>query len=182
MKKIIPILILLFLATACLNSEPPVAEQANLSDSDIALDNTLFEEATSSNDLEKCEKILEEPKKVEWKKVVNSYLLTNQAINNLDSALCDQIQLERYKENCESEVNAKIEVSQKDQKKLETEQRAYDENNIDICDELEGEKEAAICKFNIIIDEAIIQKDSSLCDKIGYPEYVENCKSAATAN
>lgn len=157
--------------------EGPKATQTKPSTPDSYLDDQLFNTATSAGDLKKCEKILDSQKKKDCKEVVNSMLAQAQALNKMDKSKCKTITLERYKENCESEVAALVENKEADAKRLEIEQEAVNKQDQKICDQIKDENQKASCKYNVIANQAVTKKDSSLCEEIGQKDMIDNCKN-----
>src|SRR3989338_10099948 len=172
-KLLIPTLATLFFA-ACGAAQTPTTEV----NADSVLDDQLFQEATSSNNLAKCDEIDAAAKKEECKTVVNSFLLTAEALEKLDASLCKDITEDRYRENCEISVSSKIEeieeyekavkeVENKDKERLAIETEAVEKGDPKICESITDENQMYSCKYNIIVNKAITQNDASLCDEIG---------------
>lgn len=171
MKKI-SLLISLILLTGC--SANPSQTKA-----DEVLDTELFNQAISEKNLMGCALLQHSERNEECKNIVNGLLFTEQAVAKMDKKLCDQIELERYKENCETQVNSKLELKNADAKRLSIEQEAADKKNANICDQINDENQKASCKYNILTDLAITKKDPSLCEGIGPEDMIEKCKGLA---
>lgn len=176
MKKTLASLLLtgLFL-TAC--GGAATKPSASTKPSDQLLDNNIFAEATSGGNLARCKDILDGTLKASCEQVINDKNATNTAIAELDKSKCSKVSDERYKKECEVQVDGKMEAMNADAKRLEIGQKASDEGDATICNEITNEDQAASCKYNILANQAIQKKDSSLCDKIDKKEFVEQCKN-----
>lgn len=166
----------------------PEDEQTQEVNADTVLDNRLYNEAIGGLNLDKCDQISDTVRAGECKKVVESLSLKKKAVENLDKLICENIELDRYKEDCESTVDGlidKAEVEKEALKKaeemrermLEIEEEAYKGGDASLCDDIEDENKKYSCKFNVVIDKAVEEKDSSLCEEIGHETYIQECKS-----
>lgn len=191
MKRLLIPLAALFLA-ACGAANAPADAPVEVN-SDTVLDDMLFQEATASNDLAKCEEIIAAAKKDECKMVVQSFLTTAEAVAKLDASLCENITEERYRENCESSVDeviteeeaarkAEEERDQEEAKVAATGAEAIEKGDADICDAIEDQNQKYSCRYNVITNQAIAAKDPSLCEKIGEESSIEQCKIAVEKN
>lgn len=186
-KLLIPTISVLFLA-ACGAANAPADAPVEVN-SDTVLDDNLFQEATSSKNLAKCDEILDSGKKEECKMVVNSFLITADAVAKLDGSLCKEITDGRYKENCENLVNDTIadkgeyEKKLEDAKKLEEEvlaieSKAIQNGDADICNDITDSNQKYSCRYNVIANIAISEENPSLCDEIGESERIAKCKES----
>lgn len=184
-KLLIPTILALFL-TACGAANSPTDAPLEVN-SDTVLDDQLFQEATSANDLAKCEAIADSTKKDECKMVVQSFLTTAEAVAKLDASLCKDITEERYRENCESSIDTAIEDKEalakaaeeavkKSEEVSEIGNKAINEGDADICDAIEDQNQKYSCRYNVITNQAIAAKDPSLCEKIGEESSIQQCK------
>lgn len=180
MKKLAFFTLLPLLFAACSSAAP---QESATSSADMILDNSIFDEAISSNDLERCEKISNQEQKTNCKDIVNANVITANAISKVDSDLCKDIVLDRYKEECEflvqkAEESAKILEIEKDKqdKYTSVSGNAYEKQDLSLCDSMEDENYKFSCRFNIIANQALTSGDPSKCDEIGSPSHVENCK------
>lgn len=155
-------------------------EQTN---ADIALDANIYAQATIANNLEQCDLIQNKETKTECKDVVQANLLTMEAREKMDTKLCADIKLERYKENCEFMVNAKVEKAdeqKKNQERIITEsglvEKLISEGNIKKCDQLKDPNYLEQCKLQIVINKAIAANDVSKCNELKDSKQAEFCK------
>ncbi|MBD3330725.1 hypothetical protein GF354_04315 [Candidatus Peregrinibacteria bacterium] len=190
-SKILFLILLIILTFSACNLEDNNSEPTNdtgtsqeYTESDKLLDNELFQFASSNNDAESCNKIISEDLKNECEKTVNASIVTVQAVENRDLKLCDGIDLPRFKDYCvlatTKEIDAYNETREKIERKKamsELEQKAIDEGNVNLCDQQENEDKKVTCKYNILTNQALNNKDSSLCDQIGDESLIEHCKS-----
>lgn len=190
MKRLLIPLSVLFLA-ACGAANAP-ADAPTEVNSDTVLDDKLFQEATSANDLAKCDKIADGAKKDDCKMVVQSFLTTAEAVAKLDASLCKDITDQRYKKNCEDRVNETIadkgeyEKKLEDAKKLEEEvlaieSKAIQNGDADICNAIQDENQKYSCRYNVITNIAISEANPSLCDDIGESDRITRCKESAAS-
>lgn len=186
MKRFLIPISALFLA-ACGAAEAPT--EVN---SDTVLDDKLFQEATTANDLAKCDEIADSSKKEDCKMVVNSFLITADAVAKLDVSLCKGIEDKRYKENCEDEVEAKVNEKNEylekleknkelEEERLKIESEAQSKNDPNICDQLTNENAKLSCKYNIIANQAIQNNNPSLCETLEEESFVTECKNVLEA-
>lgn len=185
-KLLIPISALFLAACGAANAPADAPTEVN---SDTVLDDQLFQEATSSNNLAKCDEIAAAAKKDECKMVVQSFLTTEEAVAKLDASLCKEIADGRYKENCENRVNdtladkGEYEKKLEDAKKLEEEvlaieAEAIQKGDADICNNITDQNQKYSCRFNVIANIAISEEKPSLCDDIGESERIARCKES----
>lgn len=187
MKKFIPLAFVLVVFAACSsgNSDTKIETSADTTiNADTVLDDQLFSQATGQNNLEKCKQISNPTRQDECKMVVEALTVTAEAVKALDVSLCQDIEDERYKENCESSVedaiteeenykNKLAEASKAEEARAEIEIKAMEKGDYEICNQIEDEGQKASCKFNVISASGNI----SLCDEIGDPDLIEFCKS-----
>ncbi len=171
MKKTLAALFLtgVFL-TACGGSSKPAKPSDKLLDSDI------FTQATSGGNLARCNDILDKTLKASCEQIINDQIATNAAVSALDKALCKKVSDERYKKECETQVNAKTEDKNTDNDRLSLQQQAYNTKDYSICDKIADANQKDICKFEVISE--LTPKDPSLCEKIGQPALVSKCKAS----
>lgn len=194
MKKILSILILvssfLIFLTSCdfLQKEIEQQPQQLQISADSLLDNQIYENAVSSKDTISCEKIWDESKKEECKSVVAALALTDKAVIEMDDNYCGDIEIERYKENCEDLVEQKMDeqaaAAKEEEKNIgmtEIAQEAMDQQDLSICEEIEDENIMYSCKKNIIINQVIKTKDGTLCSKLEKEEYIQECMTELQA-
>ncbi len=138
---------------ACGQAETPVTPL----DADKILDNQIYEDAVSTLNADRCSNIKDEAVKSECSKAVTGLNLTNEAMEKLDKSICSKIELERYKENCNTEVENKIAESKisEEKKSFYEEQNAlaekyYNEDNLEGCAEIEDETFRKQCEDNIL--------------------------------
>ncbi|MBT3704939.1 hypothetical protein HOG17_04125 [Candidatus Peregrinibacteria bacterium] len=165
--------------------ETPQVPDEELS-ADSLLDEDLYTSAIETKDIEKCGKILNEAKKVECTDLINAILLTDKATNENDDDYCDDIKLDRYKENCMDEV-AEVEKAEGFEDFLvdqDTISHSLIENDdLEGCESLEVEAEKLECNHNILVDRAMAQNDTNYCEKLGDQESIDSCiESVAIAN
>lgn len=172
-------------ANACVLNNGKQTDNPETINSDTVLDDQLFETATSSNTLEQCDKILDEAKKEECKNIIDANNLTSQAVEKSDASICQDIKLDRYKENCDNLVNAKIEEKNKKEEFLETmensskiSEEAFLSKDVKACDEIEDLSQKNSCKFNIVANEALAANDISLCQKTLEGEWLTKCEES----
>lgn len=177
MKKLIPIFLVLFVfVTGCnfANSDKSLSKKGN-----AVLDQQFYDQATQSSDLALCNKILDKDMKSECASIVDAGKLTRKAVSELNIDLCKTITIERYKTACETQVQPLIDAKQADSERLTIEQKAYDQQNAKLCDQVKDENQKVACRYNIITNQAIEKKDPSLCNGIGQKDIIEKCKGMA---
>lgn len=174
MKKLLPIfLVLSVFVTGCnfANSDKSLSKKG-----DAVLDQQFYDQATQSNDLALCNKIFDKDMKSECASIVDAGKLTKKAVSELNIALCKTITIERYRTACEIQVQPLIDAKQADSERLTIEQKAYDQQNAKLCDQIKDENQRASCKYNIIANQPATKKDPSLCEGIGQKDMVTRCK------
>ena len=189
MKKATTIIVLISLTmlSGCLSGGDETIS------ADTVLDDQIYEEAVSSTNIEKCKDILNSAKENECKEVVESLEITKQAKTNADKSICSEIVLERYRENCESTVEIKINEEQERENQIQerealTEeavkigQKAMEEEDSDVCEDIEDTNQKTSCKYNVIANQAIKENDPSLCEAIGDESSIEVCKKSVPTN
>jgi hypothetical protein len=187
MKKLFAIAListLLFTGCGWKEKEEKEIEEENISvSSDAILDDMIFEQAVSANNVGKCEKILGESKKQECVNTVGSLNLLQEAIVDLDKGKCKKIPIERYKENCLEEIEAELGLGkleqlfqEEKQNNKEVVQKALDEQDESICNKVvEDEDVKFTCRYNILITKAVKGNDQDICKGIGQEKYEEEC-------
>ena len=145
------------------------------SNADSMLDDQIFQSSTTAGNLEGCNKILDDAKKQECTDIIESNLKTSEAINKGDKELCEDIKLDRYKENCFSSIDDKVESENQDSERLSVQQEAYDKKDYSICDEISDTNQKASCKFDVISQ--LPKKAPSLCEQIDEEMLVNKCKA-----
>lgn len=190
MKKFIPLAFALVVFAACNSAGEQTAEPVTIN-ADTVLDDQLFSQATSQNNLEKCKQISDQAREDECVVVVEGLTITEEAVKTLDSSLCGDIKDERYRENCVNSVEetvaanealakAEAEALKKDQERLTIESEAIDKGNADICNDMEDENQKYSCRYNVLVSQAMQNNDPSLCDEIGEDNYIKECKLNST--
>lgn len=174
MKKTLASLVLtsVFL-TACGGSSAPTKPSDKLLDSDI------FTQATSGGNLARCNDILDKTLKASCEQIINDQIATNAAVSALDKALCKKVSDARYKKECETQVNAKMEDKNMDTKRISIEAEAIAKGNSKICDQISDSNQRSSCQYNVLVNQAIAKKDPSICEGIGLKNLVEQCKESA---
>lgn len=184
-KKIILLLLSIFTLIACTSGTDEQSSEAN---SDKVLDDRIFEEATGSNNAERCKEISNQKLQDECAMVVNNFLITKEAVDKLDKSLCEQIEDERYRENCGNSIAAAIadkEAQEKAQEKAieENEEiseigaKAMEKGDASICDTIEDENQKYSCRYNVITNQAVSAQDPTLCESIGEESSIEQCRN-----
>lgn len=136
--------------TACFGQKEETSEPEQKEvNADTILDNRLFEEATSLNDISKCNAIKSMAKKEECETVLKSFNLMNRAAESKNKSLCGQIKLERYRELCENYVEKAITKEKEEETTQSVEQEAIKKQDPVICDQIKDENQKAACKFNV---------------------------------
>lgn len=190
MKKFIPLAFALVVFSACSSGGDQASEPVTIN-ADTVLDDQMFSSATTSKNLEKCGQISNADRQDECKMVVESLLTTDEAVAELDSSLCEDIEDERYRENCVSNVEEIIadkeaqekaaqEAAKKEEERVAIESEAITEGDADICNDIEDENQKYSCRYNVLANQAAQKNDPSLCDEIGDESFVEECKKAAS--
>lgn len=187
MKKVVPIVFLtaIFLA-ACGATKDKSSDTA-----DEILDQDIFTQAVNTNNPDRCKDIINKDVSKECAEVVEARQLTEQAMNSLSDSKCESIKIKRYKEECgKSVVEAKKASDQqesaiKEQEKnnqitLEIEQKAINDNDYTVCDEIADENQQYSCKYNVLANQAAQKNDLSLCKEIGRDDLILRCKDGVT--
>jgi hypothetical protein len=156
-------------------AEPTVSGIDAEVNADSVLDDQLYRSATASNNLEKCEKIIGERQKEECGNVVNANLLTIKAIGEMDSSVCDDINLERYKENCVEKAEEMKETQNLDENKITMTEKAIEEQDVSYCDEISDTNYKSECLYNFYMSEEYVKTDSSVCESIENNTIKELC-------
>lgn len=186
MKKFLAILLLALLAFSGCSlfgkegaPEPQAAQEIS---ADSILDNQIYEQAVNASDLEACDRILEEGKKEECKSVINGTLLTQKAVEKMDSDMCDEIKLERYKENCEALIaseNDRLEEQEEEIAQTESYNEigleAAETGDVEKCDKIDEENTKYSCRYNVLANKAVTEKNKELCGQIGEETLIEQC-------
>lgn len=195
MKRLFLIFLLSTILSSCTYSTNPQTNESTDSNSsqtsiaDTALDSRLFEDAISFNNSEFCSQIIDSETKNECTIVLSDLQKTETAISKLDKSLCDNLDLERYKEACSTKISSIIQ-SKKDienesqefsdylSKLYKIQEEAVQLGDVNICNSIEDELIRATCKYNILAPLAIQKSDSTLCDQIGNVSLTANCKAS----
>ncbi|MBU1152211.1 hypothetical protein KJ632_05310 [Patescibacteria group bacterium] len=177
MRKLLTLSLVLFSAISLTACTIPGTSQEDLlqSSSDTSLDNRLFKEASQESNAEKCDQILDESEKKECKKVVEANDLSAQAIAKMDKSICDDIELERYKEACKIDVEKKLQQAEQRVRIADIMQEAVDSKDPNLCDTIPDENQKYSCRFNILANMAIEEGNPSLCEQIGEQGYTTSC-------
>lgn len=174
--------------TACSaeKEQEKVQQSQNLStEANLAIDSNIYAQATTANELEQCDLIADSTKKDECKDVVEANLLTIEAVKKMDPKLCAEIKLDRSKQNCELMVKNNLTQQQEaekqtmilqDDNKLSHEMAAT--GKLKNCDKVQDPNFRNQCRLNIVMKEAIEEKDPSLCAKLEDAKLIESCKSS----
>lgn len=172
MKKTLAALFLtsVFL-TACGGSSAPAKT------SDKLLDNDIFTQATSTGNIVRCKDILDKTLKDSCEQIINDQIATSAAVSALDKALCKKVSDERYRKECETQVDVRIEAKNAEAKRVSVTQSALAKKDPSICDQISDVNQKASCKYNMVEAEASLKKDPSICEKIGLKEMIDQCKS-----
>lgn len=178
MKRLLIPISALFLA-ACGAANAPVTDAPTEVNSDTVLDDQLFQEATSGSNLAKCDEIIDSTRKDECKMVVNSFLITTDAVAKLDKSLCEDIDDGRYQENCENRVNEIITKNEEDERTLGIEEEALKLKDANICNEIKDQNQIYSCKYNVLVSLAMEQGDTTICEQIGNAAMIQECKNNA---
>lgn len=179
----------LFTLTACFGSteEPVATPQATEVNADTLLDNQIYQSAVGQNDAKACAQIKKDLKKDECVMVVEANLLTKQALEKMDADLCDGIEIERYKENCVTQVTTTEEKAKEieDKNAQLTEQTKTDDKyavearknkDTTTCDKIVDSNIKTACKTSVTIDRATEKKDRKICESLSNPSQIETCK------
>lgn len=185
MKKTFFLLITaITIVSAC--SSPKPNSKSDLSLADQTLDQQLYSEAVGSGNVEKCAKIMAKDLKQECADIVNAITITNKAIIDGDKKACANIELERYRENCEDSVSSDIEAKDADRKVEEniqaTEAKAIASADPNVCNSIDDENQKYSCRYNVVVNQAIAAKNPKLCQAIGRESVVLECENAVGNN
>lgn len=172
MKKTLAALFLtgVFL-TACGGSSTPAKT------SDKLLDNDIFTQATSTGNVVRCKDILDKTLKASCEQIINDQIATSAAVSALDKALCKKVSDERYRKECETQVDAKLEDKNTEAKRISIEQSALNNKDTSLCDQIADLNQKGACKYNILADQALAKKDPSVCEGIGLKSMIDDCKN-----
>ena len=153
---------------------------------DTILDEEIYEWAVNLKSTDKCDEIVTASIKKECKEVIESLFLIEEAVKIKEDSLCSKIGLDRYKEICFAKVESVVGKDQATEKMkessgetLEQMQAAYDAGDVEMCDEIENDDNRYLCRFDVLTEKAVTEKDSSICEEIGSEEYILNCKEIA---
>lgn len=174
--------VVIFLATGCLEkSERGVLEDKEVT-ADTLLDNRLYTEAAEGADIQKCSLISNETKAAECKKVVNANMITQQALQKKSKVTCNKINLARYRETCKQKVEdllklerEKAEQAEKLAEMSELAQEINDSGDVTRCKELENENFEKTCELNILVNKAIQAKSKDSCGEASTKELQKQC-------
>lgn len=176
MKKLLPIFLVLSVFVTGCNFASKTPEKPLTKTGDQVLDQKFYDQAVASNDVTLCNQILNATMKSECTSIANAGKLTAEAVMKGDISLCKKIDLDRYKTACEAQVQPLIDAKQADSERLTIEQKAYDQQNAKLCDQIKDENQKASCKYNILANQAATKKDPSLCNGIGQKDMIDRCK------
>lgn len=173
MKKIHAILLalvfssVLFSGCNLLSGSPEAAPVAV--DSDSILDDSLFMNAVNTQDATKCATILDATKKSDCQATVEAMILTDQAVYEMDSSLCNQISLDRYESNCKAMVKAeedRQEYLEAREEKINEDVKEVSDiintNDLEGCAKVKDANLRAVCELNILSDRAY-EKGEKFC-------------------
>lgn len=189
MKKFLAILLLAILAfSGCdLFEKEEEKEEANKTiNASTILDDESYKWAVEGENVELCENITDADKKDECKKVVQALILTDEAVVEANKSFCADIKLESYKENCEEVVESKLEqqvleeekvaeLEENNEKAFKIEEDAVAKKDANICNDIKDENQKYSCRFNILANQALAEKNSKICEGIGSDDYAKTC-------
>ncbi len=174
--------------TACISDPGPVdppttegsetEEGSQYSESDALLDQDLFSRATTNRTMETCDEIVKQELAEECRAIIDSLEKIEAAVTKVSKALCADITLERYEEDCENQVQLLLD----EQAEKRVEEKAREEVteieealNLEACSSIEAEHLRDQCLVNVSTGLATRDKDSQHCETIkDYPQY-ETC-------
>ncbi len=177
MKKLIPIFLVLSVFVTGCNFANKTSDKPLSTAGDKALDQKFYDQAVVSNEVALCNQIKDKTMKSECTSIANAGKITTEAVSKVDLMLCKKIDLARYRTACELQVQPLLTAKQADSERLTIEQKAYDQQNAKLCDQIKDENQKSTCKYNILANQAVSKKDPSLCNGIGQQDMVERCKS-----
>jgi hypothetical protein len=145
-------------------------------------DMSAFNDALTGKDVNLCSKVSEESYKKECVTAISDILLLDEAMAKTDIAICAKIVSEEGRLKCNVEVNLK---RAEDQGRLETQQEI--KRISDLSNEIISQKDVKRCKelapkykygceMNILVNEAMKNKDPKVCEEASEASTVEICK------
>lgn len=184
MKKTVFSVSLLAIVTLVSACTGPNNNRQNESTSDTYLDQQILTQALDSMNRTRCDEIVNDSLKDECIASVSAMITTEEAVKKTDKNLCDTISLPRFNENCLSLVNAKIADQNKvqteldkDQKRMEINQKAFEKGDYKICDQIEDKNQRSTCKLNTVIELSKEKNDSSTCNLLEEKQLIDLCKA-----
>ena len=181
MKKIILPILAVFLFTAC--SAGPESDTATVSGPQIAeLDSDVIVLAVRNETPELCTTIEDPAAKSICDTKVSDQINLKKAVEAVDPDICKQIQESSTKERCNILVNLSLEDQQKaelaikeDQARQQTAQKAYDQNDVELCESIRDDNQRLNCRYDVITKMVGTNGDKGLCKEIGNKELEALC-------
>lgn len=190
MKKEQIILIFAFVVMlifpACTSSENPAElpknEGGDSSLSDQYLDKDLFDQAVSRSDQSICEKILSGEVRTDCNSAVDAMKKTNEAQIGLDQTLCNEITLERYKDECISKVKRAQYYENLQENRKELYDQALLKKDITICEENQDQNFKDECIYAVLTNPGYDNEGKKeQCNKINDSMLKNQCISELEA-
>lgn len=151
--------------------------------SDKMLDERIFADATQQSKAEYCLDINDDSLKGECVEVVSALDKTNAALQTGQEDLCNEISLDRYKEDCLKRLNENKNYeaieAQKDAAKQKERDRMHEiiaQKDLNACKNL-NDAYAYQCESTIYLNMAVAAKDPSICSKIGEEVDRQACRN-----
>jgi len=179
---ILTLIISLFSACGILDSSEETAEFTGETVQE-ELDGDTVVMAVRRQNAELCDTVENEEQKADCKAKVSDAETLEEAVERAKLSDCDKIKQKNTSDKCKilvnekiKELNAEEEAEEQDVKREELSQEAYDNGNKIVCNEIEDSNQKITCIYNVIAKKVRETGNLSLCDGIGVPELIENCK------
>lgn len=167
--------------TACLAQEAPT--EVVITNADEALDNMIYKDAVEMMDVSRCENIAEKFDSVECAKVIVAFDKMEEAVVNMDKALCKDVSFDRYRKECELAVDKAVK-QEKDKKMVDQTREedksksklAIENNDPKLCEDVQEEDSKDTCLYNVLVNQAVQKEDATICEQIGRADLVKLCE------
>ena len=182
MKKVI---LLGLISSILISGCAPAPVDPDSINSDTLLDQQLYKGAVGFSDASKCERIVDEALGKDCSDLLTAMTISESAYEELDVKKCEEIALDRYKEECVIKIEDSIkgiEAAKKIQASREEQQdifnQAMETREVDLCKSINDHNSKYSCIYNIVVNDAISDSDPTICDQIEDEKYVDKCKTS----
>ena len=177
MKKFIAILLSIpFVFSACVFDSQ--SENIQVTYSDQYLDTQIFNEAVSSMDEASCQRILVGETRVECISAIQDIQKTHNAMTKKDEKLCDDVDSDRYREECNIQVERSLFYSDIQESREGIVDEAIAEGDAEICSGNPDQKGVDDCNLRVEMNKNPDGIDESFCDTLKDAQIEEICRKS----